>query len=418
MPILMTILILLLSCSSATALTIDEAVANALSNHQRIEEYQARTEQQAAAVGSARSGFLPSVTMDYSYIDRDDDPYDYGEKNSTLELAVSLNLFNGMRDRYRYSAAQDRQQGALLQLKGTKADIQLEARQAYIGVLRARRATVTAQEGVTLLERQYRDTALKFEHGMIARNDLLRVEVELSSAKQQLLRAQGEERKALYLLERVMDTRLSEHETLLEVDDANLPMFKPTEAENYFQELKQQRSELLYLTHQLKAARNERKANRGGYLPSVDLEASHVRYGDELSPLDRDEDDNLLTLTASWTLFDGLARESAIDSAAAQMRVINAQLRDTEATLQLQLEQALQNNLIARGRETEARSAVISAEENYRVTEDRLQHQQATTVDLLDASYLLTRSRNEELNARYDLQLSIFELERILERGM
>ena len=81
----------------------------------------------------------------------------------------------------------------------------------------------------------------------------------------------------------------------------------------------------------------------------------------------------------------------------------------------LQLETALQNLRIASGRQQEARAGVVSAEENYRVTQNRFQQQQATTVDLLDAQFLLTRSRNLAIDARYDLYLSAVQLERILE---
>lgn len=416
MRILFTTLLLLLSGNQLFALTLEEAIEAALQNHQRLAQFQANAEQSQAAVGSARAAFLPRIDLSYSYLERQDDPKSLGEQSSTLSLGSSINLFNGLRDYHTYRAAQQRAQGADYRLQGTRADIVLETEQAYIEVLRAGHSVTTAAEGVELLERQKRDTELKYNYGLIPRNDLLRVEVELSSNRQSLLQAQGEQIIARQSLARTIGVQLPTEETLTELTAESLPSFDPTLADNYRGQLLESRSELKYLRNELQAARRERSAQKGRYLPSIDLAAAHEKYGDDLSPTSSDEDDSLLTLRASWSLFDGFAREKSIAAADARTRSIAAQLGDLEAELILQLETALQKLRIARGRQLDARAGVVAAEENYRVTENRFQQQQATTVDLLDAQFLLTRSKTQELNARYDLYLSIALLERILER--
>lgn len=411
------VVLLLVTISPSSALTLDEAIAAALQNHQRIEQSRAAADQSKAALGSARARFLPRVDLGYSYLERDEDPRALGDKTSTLSLGASLNLFNGLSDYHNYRAAERRFEGAKYQLQGVRADIILETQQAYIEVLRAARSVATATEGVELLERQKRDTALKFKYGLIARNDLLRVEVELSSARQDLLQAEGRQQIARRQLERTIGLRLPAEQTLTDLTASDLQGFDPAQVESYRRQLLDNRSELHYLRNELQAAKRVRKANKGGYLPRVDLAVAHEEYGDELSPASSNNEDNLLTLSASWNLFDGFAREKSIAAADARARAVAAALRDTEAALVLQLETALQNSRIASGRQQEARTGVTSAEENYRVTENRFQQQQATTVDLLDAQYLLTRSRNLEIDARYDFYLSSAQLERILERN-
>ena len=411
-----TTLLLLLIASQSFALTLNEAITAALQNHQRIEQFRARADQSKAAVGSARAAFLPSLDLDYSYLEREEDPYSLGDKKSTLGLSASLNLFNGLSDYHNYRAAQKRADGAEFRLKGTRADIVLETQQAYIEVLRAAHSVSTAAEGVELLERQKRDTELKFKYGIIARNDLLRVEVELSSARQDLLQAQGQQQIARRQLERTIGLQLPAEEKLQELTAASLQNFDPKLSDSYQKQMLENRSELHYLRNELLASKRERRANQGDYLPRVDLAVSHEEYGDDISPASNNEDDNLLTLKASWNLFDGFAREKSLSAADSRARAVAAELHDTEAALKLQLETALQNTRIAGGRLQEAKTGVVSAEENYRVTENRFQQQQATTVDLLDAQFLLTRSRNLEIDARYDLFLSTVQLERILEK--
>jgi outer membrane protein TolC len=408
-------LILLFCATDSFALTLDEAIEAGLQNHQRIEQFRAGVDQAQAAVGSARAKFLPSVDLGYSYLERDDDPKSLGTQSSTLSLGASLNLFNGLSDYHSYRAAQQRARGADYRLQGTRADIVLATEQAYIEVLRAARSVITATEGVELLERQKRDTQLKYEYGLIARNDLLRIDVELSSAKQALLQANGQRQIARRQLERTIGVQLPAEETLVDLTATSLPQFDPSEAASYRQQLLKNRSELNFLRNELAASKRERRSSKGDYLPRVDLSVAHEEYGDDLSPTSSNADDNLLTLSASWKLFDGFAREKSVAAADARTRAVAAELRDTEAGLILQLETALQNLRIADGQLLEAKTGVTSAEENYRVTENRFQQQQATTVDLLDAQFLLTRARNQEINARYDLYLSAAQLERIVE---
>ncbi|HDY71238.1 MAG TPA: TolC family protein, partial [Nitrospirae bacterium] len=63
-----------------------------------------------------------------------------------------------------------------------------------------------------------------------------------------------------------------------------------------------------------------------------------------------------------------------------------------------------------------SKKAVEQADENYRITENRFRQRMATTTDLLDARFLLTRARIEHNNARYDIYLSMAEIDRVVER--
>lgn len=417
--ILAMLLSLFSPASQLLALTMDEAVQAALQNHQRIEQFRADLDQNQATVGSTRAAFLPSIDLSYDYSKSDQDPFLFGKESSTLALGASLNLFNGLTDYRSHQAAKQRVTAAEYQLQGIIADIILETRQAYIEVLRAVSSVATATEGVELLLRQKRDADLQLKYGVIARNDLLRVEVELSSARQNLLQAEGNLQITRRKLERMVGNRLPDSEKLTEESINSQLRSDWSTVDDYRQRLFDQRSELNYLRHQLKAAVLDRQASKGEFLPSIDLSARHEEYGDSLSPTGRDhsfDDDNRLLLSANWNLFDGFASSKAVSAAEARRRSAAALLHDTKASLLLQLQTTLQNARIAQGRLQEAQTGITQAEENYRVTENRFAQQQATTVDLLDAQFLLTRARNLQVNAQYDLYLTSALLYRVLER--
>lgn len=404
--------------TKSSALLLEEALQAALKNHQQIEFSRAGAEQANAAVSSAKAGFMPQVDLNYSYVNRDQDPFQLGHESTTFAIIGSLNLFNGLRTQHSYKAAKHRARAAKYQIKGTIADIILATKQSYIEVLRTNRSVETAREGVELLNQQQHDAELQFEYGLIARNDLLRVEVELSSARQQLLTTEGQLQITRRQLERITGLQLRD-EPLVEEGLQGFKAESHSDIISYRQTLLEKRSELNYLREQLLASKRDRSASKGSYLPSIDLSLAHEEYGDSLTPGDlpdtADNDDKLM-LNARWNLFDGYASRSAVAAADARIRAVAAELHDTEAELLLQLETVLHNAHIAQGRLKEAKIGVTQAVENYRVTENRFQQQQATTVDLLDAQFLLTRSRNLEINARYDLFLSSAFLDRSLER--
>lgn len=417
LPLLLSLLFL---ATPAAALNLEQTLQAALDNHQRIVQFRANVERSQANVTTARSAFLPSIDLGYSYINQDQDPYQLGSEASALSLSGSLNLFNGLADYHSYQAAKHRSTGADYQLQGVLADVALAAKRAYIEVLRAVRSVATENEGVELLQRQQRDAELRFKHGVIARNELLRVEVELSGARQDLLRAEGDYRTARRRLERVTGLLLPQEEKLEENSDPRLVAFDLEKTDVYQREMLEKRSELNFLREFVAAARQEKSARQGNYLPDLDLVVAHEEYGDSMSPNGRDDsydNDSKLLLNARWNLFDGFADSSSVAAADAIVRATTAELRDTEADLLLQLEIALNEARVAAGQLEEAQIGVTQAEENYRVTDNRYQQQQATTVDLLDARFLLTRSRNRQVNARYDYYLTSAALERILERA-
>jgi outer membrane protein TolC len=64
-----------------------------------------------------------------------------------------------------------------------------------------------------------------------------------------------------------------------------------------------------------------------------------------------------------------------------------------------------------------AEVAIDQGEENYRVVESQFKERVATSTDLLDARFLLTRAKNQYNDAVNDLRLSAAQIERVLEWG-
>lgn len=398
-------------------LTMEGAVDLARKHHPRIREFRERTGAQAHRVDSGKAPFRPEVDATYTYQRRENVfSFFQTQDSSTFTAELSYNLFRGFSDRNTLDAARATLSAARYEEKAAEADVVLGVKQAYIEWLRARKNLETAKESVTLLERQRRDAEAFYKAGLTAKNEYLQVEVELASARQDLLRAERDVAVARKGLERAVGTPFPAETVPAEI---GAPDPGPLEEAALSKRMMENRSEIRYLEAQRSAREFTRRSIRGGYLPAIDLSISHSRFGETFAfeglPDPLFDSDTVGKVEMTWSLFDGFRDRNDILAEEAEIRALSERIRDTQESLALQLATAVEDYRVAAGRIALAEKAVEQAEENYRVTENRFRERVATTADLLDARVFLTRARNDATNARYDLARAAAVIERVVE---
>jgi outer membrane protein TolC len=419
MRILLIIGLALLSLSpnSAPALTIEEAVNDALKFNPQIQQFFELENAAVSRSDQAEAPFWPQIDANYSYWKGDRDPSLESQELSLAETSASYNLFNGGSDWFSLQEAKHLASAANYKYQSIVADIILEVKEAYIGVLRTERTVETERKSVELLEEQRNETQLRLDQGLLARNDLLRVDVEMATAQQILEVAKGRYEIARKTLARALGRPLDEKESL---SDLKLEPVEPESEEVLSHEMFTRRSELKFLYSLLDAQNAGKKAVRGDFLPEVDLVLSYNRFGNHGLPQTSDTDydsESKAILQASWTLFSGFDTRHELVGREHEIRARQKEVKATEDQLTLQLQTALEGFRVSERNLTTAETAELQAEENYRVNDNRYRANIATTVDLLDAQEFLTRARNERVKAFYDLHLSAVVIERVLERG-
>jgi outer membrane protein TolC len=419
MRILLIIGLALLSLSpnSAPAITIEEAVNDALKFNPQIQQFFELENAAVSRSDQAEAPFWPQIDANYSYWKGDRDPSLESQELSLAETSASYNLFNGGSDWFSLQEAKHLASAANYKYQSIVADIILEVKEAYIGVLRTERTVETERKSVELLEEQRNETQLRLDQGLLARNDLLRVDVEKATAQQILEVAKGRYEIARKTLARALGRPLDEKESL---SDLKLEPVEPESEEVLSHEMFTRRSELKFLYSLLDAQNAGKKAVRGDFLPEVDLVLSYNRFGNHGLPQTSDTDydsESKAILQASWTLFSGFDTRHELVGREHEIRARQKEVKATEDQLTLQLQTALEGFRVSERNLTTAETAELQAEENYRVNDNRYRANIATTVDLLDAQEFLTRARNERVKAFYDLHLSAVVIERVLERG-
>jgi len=141
------------------------------------------------------------------------------------------------------------------------------------------------------------------------------------------------------------------------------------------------------------------------YLPDVGLAAAY-QVDAEDSPFSPDNRSWKVGVGFTWTLFDGLRRESELGKAVAERRRAQAYHRGMRDQAAFEAAQADLGVKEATLRGEIARAALASAEESVRLLTSRYENHLGRMVDLLDAQTALDGARAARIRAENDVRLS------------
>jgi outer membrane protein TolC len=170
------------------------------------------------------------------------------------------------------------------------------------------------------------------------------------------------------------------------------------------------------------ARANERAANsllkgrRGEYLPEVQLTASHNRFDTEVFPSAFSV--SSLQIGVTLPIWDNAQREIRISQARVSRDVFQAIREDLERSAQVDVTASYESFQTARATVQLGQTAVLVAQENFRVQEARYRAGASQILDLLSAQVALTVAESDLVQARFSLRLALAGLEAIIGRRL
>ena len=117
-------------------------------------------------------------------------------------------------------------------------------------------------------------------------------------------------------------------------------------------------------------------------------------------------------IVVSLPLFDGGQRKAESAQARAQQERADAEVRDLELRVAVEVQQAWLDVGTAAENYRTAQTALLAAQSAYDVTTLRVQNQKALLVEQLDALASLTQARTNIAQALYDHSLAVARLNR------
>ena len=363
----------------------------------------------------ARSGFLPKVKDETSQT-----IYDLGTRirvsqgvpsggvtfplsnNNfwTSKLSVDQTIFDFWATPSRYQAAILGQTATRLDTAQTRDNIFLMVCQGYFKVLRAEKLVNVAQQEVVQFGDQLKDAKNLYEFGLVTFNDVLQAEVALADSKQRLITAKNDVINAKSALNKLIGLPIPTPLSLTEEKELATPPLKLAEA-----------SELAVIHRSdLKASTNridqgEKKVNeaRAQHFPRLYAQAGQF-WQQNFLYLHTNQWFAIFGL--QWTLFNGLDTHAQVQQARDKVEQLKVKHQDLSEQVRLDVQTAYLavNETAERIRVTE--KAVKQGDENLRLNRERYREQVGTATNVVDAVTLLTKTRVNFYNARYDHQLA------------
>ncbi len=389
-------------------ITLSDAIDLSIKNSKNLKVSNAKIDEAAASVKEAYNNQLPDFKISGSYLRLSSANVDLktrsdsagkvaGPKVSSAAYGIanlSLPLYAGGRIRYGIESSKYLAQAAKLDADNDKEAVVFNTTNAYINLYKAEAAVSIVKENLqTSLSRDTNFSNLE-KNGLLARNDLLKSQLQTSNIELSLLDAENN----LSLANVNMNLMLGIPEnTTLVIDSTFINETQTIKSFADYEMLAlQNRKDVQALSFRKKAATTGIKSARAEAYPAIALTGGYIAA---YIP-------HFITITNAVNI--GLGIQYNLASLwKTNTKLLQAKARNTEVNageeilndnIRLQVNKDYQNYLLSQKKINVYEKAEAQATENYRITNNKYVNSLVTITDLLEADVALLQSR---LNIRF-----------------
>ena len=292
----------------------------------------------------------------------------------------------------------------------TKAYIEMKktATDGYFSLLQAGNMENLYQDSVNQLEEHLKNVQAQYDVGVVAKVDVLRSEVSLANAQQQLIQATNNYDVAEASLNKIIGTSL---DTTLKLKDG----LQYTPYENDMQYCldyaSMNRAELEQSRLAVDAAKGAVKVAKSGFLPKVTASATESWGGSGSNWPGDDKENWSVGIGATMNIFDSGVTLSKVHAAEEKLLQAEETYRDTVNSVELEVRSNYLGLREAEKRISTTQVAVAKAEEDFHIAQVRYMAGVGTNLDVIDAQVALTEAKTNFVNALYDYNTSKIALE-------
>ena len=404
--------------STTRTITLKEAIDLSIKNSKLLRNNKAKIDEATAEVQEANDRKLPdfSISGGYFYlpvhpnISLAGDTAKGGTPNVKQALYgianISYPIFTGGKLNYGIESAKYLAQAAKLDADDNQQAIILNTINAFSNLFKAKATIGIVQDNLDQSNLRVKDFTNLEKNGLVARNDLLKVELQSSNIELVLTDAESNYKMAMVNMNLMLGLP---EQTNLAVDTSNLPTVGNVRTvDEYEQQALQNRKDLAALALRKKAADIGVKSIKSEYYPSIALTGGYVAL----------DIPSFVTVTnavdigvgVSYSLSSLWKTKTKMAEARAKVQELSANEDMLNDNIRLQINQAYQNYLVSVKKIDVYKKAVEQATENYRITKNKYDNSLATTTDLLDADVAQLQAQLQATNARADADVAYSKL--------
>lgn len=339
----------------------------------------------------------------------------FGTQDSySWRLSFEQPLFTGWALTANYEVAALGIDLAHIEEKRARLDVIVRVKEAYFTVLKTLKLHEVATQRVAQINEHVRVARQFGAVGIVPRNDVLQAEVELAQARQDLIKADNDVALAKSTFNTILRREL-DHPVNLK--DILTPASFGKALEECLETGRRERPEMQEVQKRIEMAAREVARARSSYYPNLSFVFNYQRQGDRYYTKGNDYRDaeTWEALTAmNWTFWEwGKTHYAVKESQVRAYQLEDARIQIGDA-INMEIKAAFLRLQEAEKNVAVAQAAIVQAEENFRLNQQRYQEQVARTTDVVDAQTLLSHAWTNYYNALSDQCVARARLERAM----
>ena len=400
--------------ASARDLSLDEAIAMALTNNTELRITQKGEDKAEASLREQKANKRVKVTAGMS--PRIGKSTDSARSMSMgLGFTATYNIYDGGKHNLNLESKEIGVRSAVLTTQRQREKLKLDVIKAYYDAIEARETKAVRLETVNKYKAHLKDTSDLYGAGSKAKIDLLRADVELTNAEENLITAANSYEIALTNLRNYIN--IDRNEPLNLTDKFVVTPFK-TQMSDCLTAAFQNRKDLMVARYNLDQKELAVKSAKAAYLPTLDASVGVDPINATFEPDSKRTSSWDASLSAKWTVLDGGLIKAQVDNAIAERDEAKLNLEKQEEAVDLALRQAYMNMREAEERLATTKTNVKKAEEESFIEFEKYRAGAGTMLEVVDAEEALTRAKLNLILAEADYVKYQAEVENAMGIGL
>ncbi|GAA4767665.1 MULTISPECIES: TolC family protein [Flavobacterium] len=316
---------------------------------------------------------------------------------------ASMPLFNGFKLKNSINASENLYKAETSNSIHTKEEVGLYVVELFAKLYQSQEMIELFKENLKSAQQRTKDFSAMVDNGLMARNDLLKAQLQESNVQLSMDNAQ----KNFNIINFQLATLLKLPEgTIVDID---IDAVKNDMVSNKNASIEAKRSDLEALTFQQKAAEAGVKASQSGYYPSIALMGGYIAF--DLK--------DVMTVTNAMNFGVGVSYDlSNIFKNGKEVKLAKSKAEQAKTAVSMmndkikeEVQQAQENYNLSEKQNVVYKQAVEQATENYRIVKDKYDNSLSTTNDLLEADTQQLQTKINLALSQADIALKYYQLQ-------
>ena len=401
------LLLLFISISNGSALTIKNAVSEALNNNLSLLIEDNNLDIAKEDLYQSRASFLPTVAVTGTISETDTSNIklqtgaqtsDINLNGSSKSIILSQSIFNGFARTYDLAASKSNYDLQKLNLEKNKQDITLQTIEAYYNLLFLQKTHEAYVENYSNINQRFEATKKEFEVGLASKTDVAQAESFMNSAKINMLNSKVNYDNAVNLFDDLIGSKSND------LSFSEIPFNLPSS----FTELLERVSTNNLAIQMARVNVDIKKAQvgyaRSAYYPKVDLTAKKTEFDESATTIDSGTNEEV-SATMTWPIFNSGKSLSNVRKAKEAQNSYLIILQKTQIDTHTLAKKLWDQSEISKDQIVAAESSYKASKTAYEGTVIEQKVGERTILDVLNAQQSLLNSEIELMNQKRNKEI-------------